>query len=127
MGYTAEISSRSLCLQLGTPGEFQTGMIKKGCVCEGSTELCYAGEGWLDKRDAGEGGSTTRLDRMQHRILRLKGSICAGGTGDQLGCCKNGTERDTAARRGSQKNWAVHRRVLIPATPSAAAQSPGMT
>lgn len=63
------------------------------------------------RRDRG-GRAYPSIGRCSTKILRLKGTICTGETGDELICCKNGTESITAARCDVQ--IAVHRRLLIP-------------
>lgn len=63
------------------------------------------------RRDRG-GRPYHSIGRCSTKILRLKGSICTGETGDELICCKNGTESITAALCDVQ--IAVHRRLLIP-------------
>lgn len=63
------------------------------------------------RRDRG-GRPYHSIGRCSTKILRLKGTICTGETGDELICCKNGTESITAARCDVQ--IAVHRRLLIP-------------
>lgn len=57
------------------------------------------GKDGLNKDEIEEGASTTRLDQCSTRLLRLKGSICAGRNRRRLGCCNNGSERVTTARR----------------------------
>lgn len=68
-------------------------------VCVRELDRTMQGKDGLNKKDEiEEGASTTRLDQCGTRLLRLKGSICAGRNRRRLGCCNNGTERVTTTR-----------------------------